>query len=143
MHRKTSQRRLGNHPPICSRTSEAQLKSESSLHAHNDHAGGIAVLQRDSGAEVAASKRGAEALRQGCPTPDDPQVGDCSKIGYGAIAKVKEVKDGESLKVGDFFDHCSSDAGTHPRGDLVDLEELRGERLLRRGVRRQPQCRIQ
>ena len=70
-------------------------------HAHDDHAGGIALLQRDSGAEVAASPSGADALRQGCPTADDPQVGDCTRIGYGAVAKVKVVKDGESLKVGD------------------------------------------
>ena len=71
-------------------------------HAHDDHAGGIALLQRDSGAEVAASPSGAEALRLGCPTADDPQVGDCNKIGYGAVAKVKVVKDGEAVMVGDF-----------------------------------------
>lgn len=34
-------------------------------HAHYDHAGGIAELQRLTGAEVVSSKSGAEALRQG------------------------------------------------------------------------------
>jgi metallo-beta-lactamase class B len=42
-------------------------------HAHFDHAGGIAALQRFSGATVAAGEAGARALRQGAPTPDDPQ----------------------------------------------------------------------
>src|SRR5262245_39991633 len=44
-------------------------------HAHYDHAGGIARLQRDSGAKVAASASGAAALMSGKATPDDPQYG--------------------------------------------------------------------
>lgn len=42
-------------------------------HAHFDHAGGIAALQRDSGATVVASKRGAEVLQRGTLSDDDPQ----------------------------------------------------------------------
>ena len=44
-------------------------------HAHFDHAGGIAALQRASGAAVAASGAGARALAAGGPTRDDPQYG--------------------------------------------------------------------
>jgi metallo-beta-lactamase class B len=44
-------------------------------HAHFDHAGGIAALARDSGAEVLVSPSGAAALRAGRATPDDPQAG--------------------------------------------------------------------
>ena len=39
-------------------------------HTHYDHAGGIAALQRASGAAVVASERAAEALRAGKPNPD-------------------------------------------------------------------------
>ena len=51
------------------RTEDVRLILNS--HAHYDHAGGIAALQRASGAAVAAG--GAAALRSGGPPPDDPQ----------------------------------------------------------------------
>jgi metallo-beta-lactamase class B len=44
-------------------------------HEHFDHVGGVAALQRASGAIVASSPVGARALGQGEPTPDDPQYG--------------------------------------------------------------------
>lgn len=71
-------------------------------HAHYDHAGGIARLQRDSGAVVAASPRGAEALRAGGPVKDDPQYGADGTAGaFPAVRNVKVIKDGEELRVGD------------------------------------------
>jgi metallo-beta-lactamase class B len=68
-----------------------------SSHAHYDHAGGIAALQRASGAEVAASARGAEALQAGGPPPDDPQAGSSR---FPAVPRVRVVKDGETVRVG-------------------------------------------
>lgn len=44
-------------------------------HAHFDHVGGIAALQRLSGAEVAASPDAARTLRKGASFGDDPQFG--------------------------------------------------------------------
>lgn len=44
-------------------------------HTHYDHAGGIAELQRLSGAKVIASDGAAEVLRSGRVDPHDPQVG--------------------------------------------------------------------
>ena len=44
-------------------------------HTHFDHAGGIAALQRASGALVAASPSAARALEAGRPTDDDPLFG--------------------------------------------------------------------
>ena len=55
------------------RTEDVRLIVNS--HAHYDHAGGIAALQRASGAPVAASASGARAIERGGPTPDDPQYG--------------------------------------------------------------------
>ena len=71
-------------------------------HAHYDHAGGIARLQRDSGATVAASASGAKALMAGRPTKDDPQFGkDGSSGTFPPVGKVRVVKDLEELRVGD------------------------------------------
>ncbi len=49
------------------RTEDVRLILNS--HAHHDHAGGIAALQRRSGATVAASASGARAIEEGEPTP--------------------------------------------------------------------------
>jgi metallo-beta-lactamase class B len=70
-------------------------------HGHFDHAGGIAALQRASGATVAASPSGASALQRGENTPDDPQFGfGKAENGFPPVANVKVIKDSEVLRVG-------------------------------------------
>ena len=70
-------------------------------HGHFDHAGGVAALQRASGAVVAASESTAEALGRGENTPDDPQFGFGRAFnGFPTVAKVRVAADGEVLKVG-------------------------------------------
>jgi metallo-beta-lactamase class B len=70
-------------------------------HGHFDHAGGIAALQRASGATVAASPSGASALQRGENTTDDPQYG-FGKVfnGFPPVRNVKVIKDGEVQRVG-------------------------------------------
>jgi metallo-beta-lactamase class B len=68
-------------------------------HAHADHAGGIAALQRDSGAEVLASAAGAHALALGGADPADPQYG--LAPAYPAVRHARTVRDGETLQLGD------------------------------------------
>jgi metallo-beta-lactamase class B len=59
-------------------------------HAHFDHVGGIAALQRASGAEVAARAPQKAALERGEPTPDDPQFGFGKKANeYPALKNVR------------------------------------------------------
>jgi metallo-beta-lactamase class B len=70
-------------------------------HAHFDHAGGIAALQRDSGAVVVASPSGAQGLRLGHAVIDDPQAGYAKDSTWPAVSQVREVRDGESVRVGD------------------------------------------
>lgn len=67
-------------------------------HTHFDHVGGLAELQRLTGADVVSSKSGAQALRRGRGGPDDPQfeIGDA----FPAIEHVGVVSDGETLQVG-------------------------------------------
>jgi metallo-beta-lactamase class B len=79
------------------RTADIRLILNS--HAHYDHAGGIAALQRASGAVVAASAAGARAIELGGPTADDPQYGLGGK--FPAVAKVRAVADGQVVRVGD------------------------------------------
>ena len=70
-------------------------------HGHYDHAGGIAALQRASGATVAASPSGADALQRGENTTDDPQYGfGKADNGFPPVKNVKVIKDSEVLRVG-------------------------------------------
>jgi hypothetical protein len=80
----------------------SDVKLIGSSHAHFDHVGGIAQLQRETGAEVVASPRSAEVLRSGCPTPDDPQAGfGCEKMGSAPVkGPIRILHDGEVLKLG-------------------------------------------
>jgi metallo-beta-lactamase class B len=68
-------------------------------HAHGDHAGGIAALQRASGAQVVASEAGARAMELGGLDPDDPQYG--LSPGYTPVRHIRVVADGEILHFGD------------------------------------------
>jgi metallo-beta-lactamase class B len=67
-------------------------------HAHVDHAGGIAALQKRSGATVLAGAAGAKALSTGKTAPEDPQYG--SLPDFPASAKTRAVKEGEVVKLG-------------------------------------------
>ena len=67
-------------------------------HAHYDHAGGIAELQRASGATVAAHPWSAAVLRRGTSVAGDPQLG--LDIPYPPVATVRELADGDTVRVG-------------------------------------------
>lgn len=67
-------------------------------HVHFDHAGGIAELQRLSGAEVVASEWSAAVMKAGGVSKEDPQYGLISPI--RPVRNVKTVRDGETVRVG-------------------------------------------
>jgi metallo-beta-lactamase class B len=69
-------------------------------HEHYDHAGGLAALQRATGARVAASPAAARALREGHPTPEDPQYESGLKAPYGAVKNVETIADRSTLRIG-------------------------------------------
>jgi len=83
-------------------------------HGHFDHAGGIAALQRLSGASVVASPWSASVLKHGGVGKDDPQ--------YGAIRPVATVKnprglrDGQSFHVGEIVITAHLTPGHTPGG---------------------------
>jgi len=71
-------------------------------HTHYDHAGGIAALQRASGARVVASPASKRALELGGPTQDDPQFGfGPGHNNFPPVTNVRAIADGETLQVGD------------------------------------------
>ena len=67
-------------------------------HDHYDHAGGIAELQRLSGARVAASAASAAVLKTGSADIDDPQYGLLDSL--EPVPSVQVLRDGETLSVG-------------------------------------------
>jgi metallo-beta-lactamase class B len=89
----------GNLGRLGLRTADIRLILNS--HAHYDHAGGIAALQRASGATVVASASGARAIEQGEPDADDPQFGFGRETNrFPAATRLRVVKDGEVLRLG-------------------------------------------
>jgi metallo-beta-lactamase class B len=70
-------------------------------HTHYDHAGGIASLQRASGAQVLASPPSRRALERGGPTEDDPQFAfGPAHNDFPAVPRVRTIQDGETVRVG-------------------------------------------
>jgi metallo-beta-lactamase class B len=67
-------------------------------HVHFDHAGGMAELQRLSGARVMASEWSAAVMRKGGVGRGDPQFGVLRPI--APLKNVTELRDGESFQVG-------------------------------------------
>jgi metallo-beta-lactamase class B len=101
-----------------------------SSHAHFDHAGGIAALQRASGATVAASASGARAIEMGQPPSDDPQHG-FGPGGYFPPAKrVRVVADGETLRVGDLAVTAHLTPGHTPGSTTWTWRSCEGSRCL-------------
>ena len=69
-------------------------------HAHFDHAGGVAALQRLTGATVYTSVEAAKALRSGELQSDDPQYGyGPENTSFAAIKNVAVLEDRETVTI--------------------------------------------
>jgi metallo-beta-lactamase class B len=79
---------------------------------HYDHAGGIAALARDSGATVVASRPGAAILRAGRSGMEDPQR--TTLFAYPPVARVRAVRDGEVVRLGNIRMTAHSSPGHTP-----------------------------
>jgi metallo-beta-lactamase class B len=64
-------------------------------HAHLDHAGGLAMLKRDSGAKMVASEGDRPLLER---RNQDPQFGD--RLGFLAVQVDRIIHDGENVELG-------------------------------------------
>jgi metallo-beta-lactamase class B len=67
-------------------------------HEHHDHVGGVAELQRLTGARLAASSAARRQLETGTLDPTDPQFGESEPFQAARVDRVME--DGEKLSVG-------------------------------------------
>ena len=71
-------------------------------HGHYDHVGGVAAIQRASGARVMGSASTAQALASGENTPDDPQFGfGRAANAFPSVQNVQVVRDGEIVRLGE------------------------------------------
>ncbi len=68
-------------------------------HVHFDHGGGIAELQRLSGAKVAASPWSVEVLTKSGLGKDDPQFGVITPVAL--VPRADTLRDGQTIRIGD------------------------------------------
>jgi metallo-beta-lactamase class B len=83
-------------------------------HAHSDHAGGLAQLAHDTGAQVIAGAADAALLERG--GHDDPQYGD--RFPFPPVHVARTVVDGERLQLGDLVLAAHSTPG-HTQGNTT------------------------
>lgn len=68
-------------------------------HEHNDHGGGLAQLQGDTGAPVLALATAAETLRRGASDRSDPQFGQLDAL--PRVTNVRTISIGQAVRLGD------------------------------------------
>ena len=92
----------------------ADIKLILNSHAHFDHAGGIAAIQRVTEARVAASPESASVLERGSSGPDDPQYG--LLLDIPAVAHIERFAPGDTIRVGTLEMISHATAGHTPGG---------------------------
>ena len=97
-------------------------------HAHFDHAGGIAALQRATSAQVAASPWSARVMERGASDASDPQYGVLR--GYPVVANVRTIADGDTLRVGPLALVAHFTGGHTPGGTTWSWRSCEGARCL-------------
>ncbi len=97
-------------------------------HAHFDHAGGIAALQRATGAEVVALDLSARVLRRGITRRDDPQATD--HFDFPPVRRVRTIADGDTVRVGPLALVAHGTGGHTPGGTTWTWRSCEGDRCL-------------
>lgn len=96
-------------------------------HEHFDHAGGLAALQRLSGAPVLATAEGARALRRGSTAHDDPQAGFGDEVnGYPPVHDVRELDEGNAFTLGGTTFTLHASPGHAPGGSTWTWRSCEG-----------------
>lgn len=97
-------------------------------HVHFDHAGGIAALQRMSGARVVASPWSAAVLKSGQVAADDPQVGEIAPI--PPVPDVESLRDGQVVEIGPLSLTAHFTPGHTPGGTSWSWQSCDADRCL-------------
>ncbi len=96
-------------------------------HAHSDHAGGIAQLAHDTGAQVVAGVADAPLLERG--GLDDPEFGD--RFPFAPVHVSRMVADGQRLHLGELVLTAHATPG-HTKGNTTwTWTSCQGKRCLR------------
>jgi metallo-beta-lactamase class B len=106
----------------------ADVKLILNSHAHFDHSGGFAALQRATGAPVAASVESAGAIRSGMASPNDPQYGELAAT--PPVSNVILIEDGRPMEVGGLSLTPYITAGHTPGGTTWTWRSCEGERCV-------------
>ena len=109
-------RRIGANP--------RQTKLILTTHEHFDHVGGVAWIQRQTGAPVAALPIAASVIRSGKADPDDPQAGMHDDMVPSPF--VISIADGEPIHVGEVTFTPIATPGHTPGGTSWHWETCRG-----------------
>lgn len=83
-------------------------------HAHSDHAGGMAQLAQDTGAQVIANAADTPLLERG--GYDDPEYDD--RLPFPPVHVARRVTDGENLRLGDLVLTAHATPG-HTKGNTT------------------------
>ena len=97
-------------------------------HVHFDHGGGIAELQRLSGAKVAASPWSVGVLTKSGVGKGDPQFGSIPPVAL--VPRAESLRDGQTLRVGDIELTAHFTPGHTPGGTSWTWESCEGKRCL-------------
>ncbi len=97
-------------------------------HAHFDHSGGIAALQRVSGATVAVSAWSAQAMRDGTTPLGDPQYG--MGLSVEPASDIRIIDDEEQLTVGSISLTAYLTPGHTPGGTSWSWQSCEGGECL-------------
>jgi metallo-beta-lactamase class B len=106
----------------------ADVKLILNSHAHFDHGGGIAALQRATAARVAATSRGATVLESGAPPADDPQFG--LLFNMPPVPDVEVVGDSQVVRAGRIELTAYLTEAHAPGGTTWSWQSCEGERCL-------------
>ena len=100
-----------------------------SSHEHFDHVGGLAELQRLSGAPVRASAKAGAVLASGKPLPEDPQVGALDNV--APVRLGPPLRDGEIVTVGPIRLTAHMTPGHAPGGSSWTWRSCEGTNCVR------------
>jgi metallo-beta-lactamase class B len=97
-------------------------------HAHLDHAGGFARIQRDSGAVMISRGADADAIERGRGDRSDPQF--TSIAGFPPVKHVRRVVDGEAVTLGSLALTAHATPGHTPGSTSWTWDSCEGSRCL-------------